>query len=90
MDLVSTIDLMKDGDFKGRLAAEYLQITIRADKLEAYMDKFPKSQVFVGVHAGDELMPHQLMTMLQYRAALRDRMEAIGINCEELDIMARG
>lgn len=55
MDLVSTIDLMRDGDFKGRLAAEY-----------------------------------QLMTMLQYRAALRDRMKSIGIDCGELDIMARG
>ena len=45
MDLKDTIELMQSEDYKERFKAEYYQVKIRLEKLEAMLDKWDKGEL---------------------------------------------
>lgn len=70
MELKDTIDLMCSGDYKERFKGEYLQLKIRAEKLEKFIRKPDVTPT-----CSMELLKRQsevmncLLTILEYRAA---------------------
>lgn len=78
-ELKDTVDLMLSEDFKDRLVAEWLQLTLRIEKLDAYLDaKFPE----IGGSKEHIVMHDQLRGMVIYQNALEARACELGIDLE--------
>ena len=68
MELKDTVDLMLSGDYKDRLKAEYLQLSIRIEKLELRLEE-----------NDNELLQAQLALMSAYKSILKERLNTENI-----------
>lgn len=73
MELSDTVQLMVSANYKDRLKAEYYQLSIRTEKLGAYL----KSNY-------SELLSAQLALMQAYRNILKERVALEGIQVDEI------
>ena len=71
MELKDTVDLMLSDDYRERFKAEYRQVKIRKDKLEAYIKKIEKENA--PHDCPIDLLMHQLDVMKEYLYILSKR-----------------
>lgn len=69
MELEDTVDLMLSGDYKDRLKAEYLQLSIRIEKLKLRLEE-----------NNNELLQAQLALMNAYKNILKERLDTENIS----------
>lgn len=66
MELKDTVALMTSADYKDRLKAEYLQLKIRIDELEAMVDKWDAGLLDFTPTCPRSLYGRQLTAMAEY------------------------
>lgn len=81
MELKDTIELMQSEDYKERFKAEYYQVKIRLEKLEAMLEKWDKGELDFTPTCPRMIYDGQVQAMSDYRSALiaRAAMEHIVI-----------
>jgi len=77
MELKDTVDLMLSEDYKDRVKAEYYQLKIRIEKLEAAIKGYDNGEV--NLDAPPELFRQQLDYMINYKGILEQRASYEGI-----------
>ena len=79
MTLKDTIDLMQSEDYKEHFKAEYYQVKIRLEKLEAMLDKWNKGELDFTPSCPRMIYDGQVQAMSDYCSALiaRAAMEHI-------------
>lgn len=80
MKLEDTIGLMCSDDYKDRLKAEYLQLSIRMRDANRYWEKLEDKTTPEGGH-----LLEQIGAMKSYRSALRKRLYDAGLFPDSLD-----
>ena len=80
MELKDTIDLMLSDDFRDRLKAEYEQLNIRIQKLEAAIEHWTKDKNKLSRPVYLPLLRQQIRHMKAYRKVLSERMWLIELN----------
>jgi len=70
MELKDTIELMQSEDYKDRFKAEYYQIKIRLEKLEAMLEKWDKGELNFTPTCPRMIYDGQLTAMSDYCSAL--------------------
>ena len=73
MELKDTIELMISSDYNDRFTAEYVQLDIRINKLQAMLEKYKNNQLDFVPKCSYELLNKQLEAMIQYRDCLLER-----------------
>lgn len=81
MELKDTIKLMQSEDYKERFKAEYYQVKIRLEKLEAMLEKWDKGELDFTPTCPRMIYDSQVWAMADYCSALiaRAAMEHIVI-----------
>lgn len=79
MELKDTVDLMLSEDYKDRVKAEYYQLKIRCEKLEAMLKKYNEDTLEFTLNCPVELLRQQLDYMMNYKAILEQRASYEGI-----------
>ena len=79
MELKDTIELMNSKDYKDRFKAEYYQLKIRYDKLDAMTVKYEAGTLDFTPDCSLELLKGQKRHMGEYIRHLRIRAEIEGI-----------
>ncbi len=80
MKLKDTVELMLSDDFRDRLKAEYEQLNIRIQKLEAAIEHWTKDKNKLSRPVYLPLLRRQIHHMKAYRKALSERMWRIELN----------
>ena len=80
MELRDTIPGMLSLDYKERFTAEYEQLSIRAQKLEIFIDNYWNGRLNFKPTCDLELLSRQLDIMKAYMAVLEERAKIEGIN----------
>lgn len=80
MELKDTIPGMLSPDYKERFTAEYRQLSIRAQKLEIFIDNYCNGRLSFKPTCSIELLEQQLDIMKAYMAVLEERAKIEGIN----------
>ena len=80
MELRDTIPGMLSPDYKDRFTAEYKQLSIRALKLEIFIDDYRNGRLSFKPTCSIELLEQQLDIMKAYIAVLEERAKIEGIN----------
>lgn len=80
MELKDTIPGMLSLDYKERFTAEYEQLSIRAQKLETFIDNYRNGRLSFKPMCSIELLEQQLHVMKAYMAVLEERAKIEGIN----------
>lgn len=80
MELKDTIPGMLSPDYKERFTAEYEQLSIRAQKLETFIDNYRNSRLSFKPTCNIELLEQQLDIMKAYMAVLEERAKIEGVN----------
>lgn len=80
MELRDTIPGMLSLDYKERFTAEYEQISIRASKLEIFLDNYRNGRLSFKPICSIELLEQQLDIMKAYMAVLKERAKIEGVN----------
>lgn len=80
MELKDTIPGMLSPDYKERFTAEYEQLSIRAQKLETFIDNYRNSRLSFKPICSIELLEQQLDIMKAYMAVLEERAKIEGIH----------
>jgi len=80
MELRDTIPGMLSLDYKERFTAEYEQLSIRASKLEIFLDNYRHSRLSFKPTGSIELLERQLDIMKAYMAVLEERAKIEGVN----------
>lgn len=80
MELRDTIPGMLSLDYKERFTAEYEQLSIRAQKLETFIDNYRKWRLSFKPTCDLELLSRQLDIMKAYIAVLEERAKIEGVN----------
>lgn len=80
MELKDTIPGMLSPDYKERFTAEYKQLSIRALKLEIFVDNYRNGRLSFKPTCSIELLEQQLDIMKAYMAVLEERAKIEGIN----------
>ena len=75
MELVNTVDMMTSSDYKERFKAEYYQLSIRYQKLNAMVDKWDSGQLEFTPTCPREIYDDQLRYMRGYMNILEQRAE---------------
>ena len=75
MDLKDTVELMNSEDYKERFKAEYVQVKIRYDKLDAMTVKYEAGTLNFTPSCPLELLKEQKKYMGNYIRTLRIRAE---------------
>lgn len=83
MELKDTIVLMQSSDYKDRFRAEYFQLVIRAQKLQAMLDKWEDGSLGFRPTCSKAVLYAQLSNMQCYRDVLKRRAELEGIELSE-------
>ena len=78
-ELKDTVDLMLSADFRERFEAEYLQLSIRRDKLARTIRSIEDGTVKFTPACPIELLNQQLKAMSEYLHFLKLRAEVEGI-----------
>lgn len=86
MTLNQTVGLMMSADFKDRAKAEYHQLAIRCEKLEAMCQKYEAGELGFTPNCSLELLKRQLGYMQNYKDILEVRAEIEGIDLQDLFI----
>lgn len=86
MTLNKTVGLMMSADFKDRAKAEYHQLAIRCEKLEAMCQKYEAGELGFTPNCSLELLKKQLGYMQNYKDILEVRAEIEGIDLQDLFI----
>ena len=73
MELKDTIELMISYNYNDRFEAEYCQLSIRIDKLQAMLKKYKNNQLDFTPKCSYELLNKQLEAMIKYRDCLLER-----------------
>ena len=79
MELKDTVDLMLSEDYKDRSKAEYYQLKIRIEKLEAMLKKYDEGTLEFTLNCPVELLRQQLDYMINYKMILEQRTSYEGI-----------
>lgn len=79
MELKDTIEMMNSPDYKERFKAEYHQLKIRYDKLDAMTVKYEAGTLDFTPNCSLELLKQQKMHMGCYLRCLKIRAEIEGI-----------
>lgn len=80
MELRDTIPGMLSPDYKERFTAEYEQLSIRASKLETFIDNYRNGRLNFKPTCDLELLSRQLDIMKAYIAVLEERAKIEGVN----------
>lgn len=80
MELKDTVTGMLSPDYKERFTAEYEQLSIRAQKLETFIDNYRKSRLSFKPTCNIELLEQQLDIMKAYIAVLEERARIENVN----------
>lgn len=80
MELRDTIPGMLSLDYKERFTAEYEQLSIRAQKLETFINNYRNSRLSFKPICSIELLEQQLDIMKAYMAVLEERAKIEGVN----------
>lgn len=80
MKLKDTVELMLSDDFRDRLKAEYEQLNIRIQKLEAAIEYWTKDKNKLSRPVYLPLFRRQLRYMKGYQKVLKHRMWLIELN----------
>ena len=80
MELRDTIPGMLSPDYKERFTAEYEQLSIRASKLETFIDNYRNGRLNFKPTCDLELLSRQLDIMKAYMAVLEERAKIEGVN----------
>lgn len=79
MELKDTIEMMNSADYKERFKAEYYQLKIRYDKLNAMVEKWDKGELDFKPTCPRSLYSIQLITMYNYLNVLKERAQLEGV-----------
>lgn len=79
MELKDTIEMMNSPDYKERFKAEYQQLKIRYDKLDAMTVKYEAGTLDFTPNCSLQLLKKQKMHMGCYLCCLKIRAEIEGI-----------
>lgn len=71
--LQDTVELMNSEDYKDRFRAEYFQLRIRADKLQAFINAYYAGKLNFKPSCSMEIHVQQLAAMRSYQAILEAR-----------------
>lgn len=80
MELRDTIPGMLSLDYKERFTAEYEQLSIRASKLETFIDNYRNGRLNFKPTCDLELLSRQLDIMKAYMAVLEERARVENVN----------
>ncbi len=80
MKLKDTVELMLSDDFRDRLKAEYEQLNIRIQKLEAAIEHWTRDKNKLNRPVYLPLLRRQMHHMKAYRKVLSERMWLIELN----------
>ena len=80
MELRDTIPGMLSPYYKERFTAEYEQLSIRAQKLETFIDNYRHGRLSFKPTCSIELLERQLDIMKAYMAVLEERAKIEGVN----------
>lgn len=79
MELKDTIEMMNSADYKERFKAEYYQLKIRYDKLNAMVEKWDKGELNFQPTCPRGVYSIQLITMYNYLNVLKERANLEGV-----------
>lgn len=82
MELKDTIMLMKSEDYKDRFKAEYHQLRIRFEKLDAMLEKWDRGKLEFKPTCPRSTYSIQLRAMEEYMAVLEARAVMEGVDLE--------
>lgn len=80
MELRDTVPGMLSPDYKERFTAEYKQLSIRALKLETFLDNYRNGRLSFKPTCSIELLEQQLDIMKAYITVLEERAKIEGVN----------
>ena len=80
MELTDTVVLMNGSDFRDRFRAEYLQLSIRLDKLEEMLYRTKTGTLSFTPSCSYELLHEQVVYMKQYKRVLEERAKIENID----------
>lgn len=80
MELTDTVVLMNGSDFRDRFRAEYLQLSIRLDKLEEMLYRMKTGTLSFTPSCSYELLHEQVVYMKQYKRVLEERAKIENID----------
>ena len=83
MELKTTIEMMNSADFKERFKAEYFQLVIRKEKLEAMLEKYKAGTLSFTPNCSYELLYEQVVYMKQYQRILEERARIENVELKE-------
>ena len=81
-ELKDTVALMNSDDYKERFQAEFTQLRIRREKLEAMIVKYKAGKLDFTPACSVQLLGYQLRAMSDYMYFLKVRAEIEGIELE--------
>ena len=79
--LANTVDMMTSADYKERFLAEYIQASIRLNKLVTMLDQFEAGTLPFKPTCPIELLKKQMTTMFSYKNLLVQRA-----SCENIEL----
>lgn len=79
--LADTVDMMTSADYKERFIAEYIQVSIRLNKLLTMLDQFEAGTLSFKPTCPIELLKKQTTTMFAYKNILVQRA-----SCENIEL----
>ena len=79
MELKDTVNLMLSDDWRDRLKAEHLQLTIRLHNLSAFINAANRGEKQYNSEREKFAMKKQYRAMVEYTIALEHRMKFAGI-----------
>ena len=79
MELKDTIDMMNSPDYKERFKAEYVQLSIRIEKLQNMLERWNAGELDFEPTCSFDLLAAQLNAMSAYIFILKMRAEVEGI-----------
>ena len=83
MELIETVELMQNVNYRQRFLAEYYQLKIRIEKLEAMVNKWDKGELDFTPTCDREIYDDQLYYMCGYLNILKNRAGIEGIELKE-------
>ncbi len=75
MKLIETVEMMNSTDYKERFRAEYFQLKIRIESLDAMLKKYKEGTLSFIPSCSYDLLNNQLIAMEKYRNYLIERAE---------------
>lgn len=84
MNLQDTVEMMNSNDYKERFKAEFYQLKLRIDGLEAMLNKYENGTLEFTPSCDIALLKTQIATMVAYENILKMRAKQEGIELPAL------